>query len=177
MPRRDAFISRTALRSKCSTPIRGNGGKHHRPETGPRIAAVPELGRGFIGDGDAGEVVVFDLKTLKTTGRVKADDDADSILYDPASKARICLQCRPNNATGIDPAQGTVVATLPLGGAPEQAVADGKGIDLRQPRRQERGDRDRCPHAEDRRATSFDSGGHAGIQRHQRFHTRHPEET
>jgi len=28
----------------------------------------------------------------------------------------------------IDPAKGEVVATLPLGGAPEQAVADGKGM-------------------------------------------------
>src|SRR5215467_9131276 len=29
------------------------------------VAIVPELGRGFITDGDAAEVVVFDLKTLK----------------------------------------------------------------------------------------------------------------
>ena len=91
------------------------------------IAVVPELGRGFISDGDAGEVVIFDLKTLKATGRVKADDDADSILYDPVSKRVFVFNGRPNSATVIDPAAGTVVATLALGGAPEQAVADGKG--------------------------------------------------
>ena len=50
------------------------------------VAVVPELGRGFITDGDAGQVVIFDLKTLKTVGQVKADADADSILYDPVSK-------------------------------------------------------------------------------------------
>jgi YVTN family beta-propeller protein len=91
------------------------------------VALVPELGRGFITDGDAGEVVVFDLKTLKTTGQIKADADADSIIYDPVSKRIFVFNGEPNSCTVIDPAKGTVVATLPLGGAPEQAVADGKG--------------------------------------------------
>jgi YVTN family beta-propeller protein len=91
------------------------------------VALVPELGRGFISDGDAGQAVVFDLKTLKTVGRVKADRDADSILYDPVSKRIFVFNGEPNSCTVIDPAKETVVATLPLGGAPEQAVADGKG--------------------------------------------------
>src|ERR1022692_1961983 len=92
------------------------------------VAIVTELGRGFISDGDAGEVVIFDLNTLKPIGRAKADNDADSILYDPASKRIFVFNGQPNSATVIDPAKGTVVATLPLGGAPEQAVADGKGM-------------------------------------------------
>jgi YVTN family beta-propeller protein len=92
------------------------------------IAIVTELGRGFISDGDAGEVLIFDLNTLKPLGRVKADNDADSILYDPASKRIFVFNGQPNSATVIDPAKGTVVATLPLGGAPEQAVADGNGM-------------------------------------------------
>jgi len=92
------------------------------------VALVPELGRGFISDGDAGQVVIFDLKTLKTIGQVKADQDADSILYDPASKRLFCFNGEPNSATVIDPATGSVVTTLALGGAPEQAVADGKGM-------------------------------------------------
>jgi YVTN family beta-propeller protein len=92
------------------------------------VALVPELGRGFITDGDAGQVVIFDLKTLKTIGQVKADTDADSILYDPVSKRVFVFNGDPNSCTVIDPAKGTVVATLPLGGAPEQAVADGKGM-------------------------------------------------
>ena len=91
------------------------------------IAIVPELGRGFISDGDAGEAVIFDLKTFQVIGRVKADDDADSILYEPVSKRVFVFNGRPSTATVIDPAKGTVLATLPLGGAPEQAVADGKG--------------------------------------------------
>jgi hypothetical protein len=50
------------------------------------VALAPDLGRGFVSDGDLGEAVIFDLKTFKTLGLVKSDEDADSILYDPASK-------------------------------------------------------------------------------------------
>jgi YVTN family beta-propeller protein len=92
------------------------------------VAIVPELGRGFISDGDAGEVVVFDLKTLKVTGHIKTDKDSDSILYDPASKRIFCFNGKPNSVSVIDPASAKVISTLPLGGAPEQAVADGKGL-------------------------------------------------
>lgn len=91
------------------------------------VALAPELGRGFITDGDAGRVVIFDLKTFQTLGEIEADHDADSILYDPASKRIFCFNGEPNTATVIDPAAGKAVATIRLGGAPEQAVADGKG--------------------------------------------------
>src|SRR3984893_14928919 len=90
------------------------------------VALVPELSRGFISDGGAAQIVIFDLKTLKTIGQIKGEDDADSIIYDPASKHVFVFNGTPKSATVIDPAKGTVVATMPLGGAPEQAVADGK---------------------------------------------------
>ena len=92
------------------------------------IALVPELNRGFISDGDLGQAVIVDLKTLKTIGQVNAEKDADSILYDPASKRIFTFNGASKNSTVIDPAKGTVIATIPLGGAPEQAVADGKGM-------------------------------------------------
>lgn len=92
------------------------------------VAVVPELNRGFITDGEAGQVVIFDLNTLKTIGQVKADKDADSILYEPVSKRIFCFNGDPNSATVIDPAAGSVITTLALGGSPEQAVADGKGM-------------------------------------------------
>lgn len=91
------------------------------------VAIVHELNRGFISDGDAAEVVMFDLKTLQVTGRIKTDKDADSIIYDPASKRIFCFNGDANSAYVIDPADGKVIATLALGGAPEQAVSDGKG--------------------------------------------------
>jgi YVTN family beta-propeller protein len=91
------------------------------------VALVPELGRGFISDGDAGQAVIFDLKTFKIIGQVKAEPDADSVLYDPASKRIFVFEGDAKSATVIDPSTGTVVATIPLGGGPEQAVADGNG--------------------------------------------------
>jgi YVTN family beta-propeller protein len=92
------------------------------------VALVPDLGRGFISDGDAAQVVMFDLNTLKTIGTIKGEMDADSILYEPVSKHVFVFNGDAKSSTVIDPAKGTVIATIPLGGAPEQAVADGRGM-------------------------------------------------
>jgi len=91
------------------------------------VAVAEEFGRGFISDGGAGKVVIFDLKTLKVTGDVKADQDVDSIVYDPASKRVFAMNGDPHSSTVIDAKSGTVVKTIGLGGGPEFAVADGKG--------------------------------------------------
>jgi DNA-binding beta-propeller fold protein YncE len=92
------------------------------------VAVVPELGKGFITDGDAASVVIFDMKSLKKTGEIKSYPDTDAIVYDPASKLIFTFNGDSKNSTVIDPAKETVVKTLDLGGAPEQAVPDGKGI-------------------------------------------------
>ena len=91
------------------------------------VAVAHEFGRGFITDGAQGKVIIFDLKTLKVIGEVKADDDADSIIYDPATKRVFAQEGDPNTTTVIDAKTGTVVGTIKLGGAPEFAAADGKG--------------------------------------------------
>lgn len=91
------------------------------------VAIVNELNRGFITDGEAGKVIIFDLKTLKTMAEVAAAPDADGILYDPASKNIFTFNGDSHSSTVIDPAAGKVVATIDLGGAPEFAVADGRG--------------------------------------------------
>jgi DNA-binding beta-propeller fold protein YncE len=92
------------------------------------VAVVNELGKGFITDGAAAKVVIFDLASLKVTGEVKTEKDADAIIYDPASKRIFSFNGDPHTTTVIDPANGTVVKSLPLGGGPEFAVADGKGM-------------------------------------------------
>jgi hypothetical protein len=91
------------------------------------VALVKEVGKGFITDGDSGTVLMFDLKTLKVTGEVKADADADSIIYDPASKHLFSFNGDSRNSTVIDPRSGTVFRTLRLPGSPEFPVADGQG--------------------------------------------------
>jgi YVTN family beta-propeller protein len=91
------------------------------------VAIATEFGRGFITDGGQGKVVIFDLKTFKVIGEAKADKDADSIVYDPASKRVFSMNGDSHNCTVIDAKSGTVVGTIDLGGGPEFAVADGKG--------------------------------------------------
>jgi DNA-binding beta-propeller fold protein YncE len=91
------------------------------------VAIATEFGRGFITDGGQGKVIIFDLKTLKVIGEAKADKDADSVLYDPASKRVFSMNGDPQNVTVIDAKSGSVVGTIALPGGPEFAAADGNG--------------------------------------------------
>jgi YVTN family beta-propeller protein len=92
------------------------------------VALVPELNRGFVSDGDLAEAVMFDMKTLKVLSHIKTEKDCDSIFYDPATKRIFTFNGDSKNSSVIDPSNGTVIQTIALGGAPEQAVMDGKGM-------------------------------------------------
>jgi DNA-binding beta-propeller fold protein YncE len=91
------------------------------------VALASEFGRGFISDGAAGKVILFDLQTLKVTGEAKADKDADCIIYDPFSKRVFVMNGDPHSSTVMEAKSGSVVGTIDLGGGPEFAVADGNG--------------------------------------------------
>jgi DNA-binding beta-propeller fold protein YncE len=103
-------------------------GKISGLESSHGIAVVPDVGRGFISDGEQGKAIIFDLKTLKVVGEVNAAPDADCILYDPASKRIFTFNGDSHSATAIDPATGKAVGTINLGGGPEFAVPDGQGM-------------------------------------------------
>jgi len=91
------------------------------------IAVAPELGKGFTSNGRDGTVTVFDLKTLKETGKVKANGTPDAILYDPSSGRVFTFNHGTDDTTAIDAKSQTAVGTLAFGGEPEGAVADGVG--------------------------------------------------
>lgn len=91
------------------------------------IALAPELGRGFISNGREGTVSIFDLKTLATSSKVKAGENPDAILYDPATKRVFAFNGRSQDATAIDATNGTVLATIKLDGKPEFAASGGNG--------------------------------------------------
>jgi len=91
------------------------------------IALAPELGRGFVSNGREGTVTIFDLQTLKLISKVKAGENPDAILYDPATKRVFAFNGRSHDATAIDAAMGTVAGTIKLDGKPEFAVSDEKG--------------------------------------------------
>src|ERR1700682_1141030 len=91
------------------------------------VLVLSELGKGFVTDGDAANVAVFDLKTLRITRKIKSAPDTDSIIYDPASKLVFTFNGESKNSTVIDPVKESVVKIIDLGGAVEYPVADGKG--------------------------------------------------
>src|SRR5882724_7353637 len=91
------------------------------------IAIASELGRGFVSDGQASTVTVFDLKTLKTIAEVPTGKKPDAIIFDPATSQVFAFDGDSESATVITASDGKVAGTVPLGGGPEFAVADRKG--------------------------------------------------
>jgi DNA-binding beta-propeller fold protein YncE len=93
------------------------------------IAVDNEVNRGFITDGRDNSVVVFDLGTFKTIKTIPVTPKGpDGIMFDPSSK-RIFAFCGDGNAASvIDVNDLKEIGTVALGGGPEFAVPDGKGI-------------------------------------------------
>lgn len=88
-------------------------------------AAIDERsGHGF---GSSKPVVMWDAKTLKTIKTVDVEGGPDGIMADPFNGRVYVFSHSAPNATVIEAKDGTVVGTIDLGGAPEQAVSDGKG--------------------------------------------------
>jgi DNA-binding beta-propeller fold protein YncE len=92
------------------------------------VVVLKELGKGFVTDGEAKKVLVFDLNTLKVTGEVVTNQpDTDALVYDPASKYLFSINGNSGNATVIDPVKETALKMIDLGGSAEFGVADGRG--------------------------------------------------
>jgi len=82
---------------------------------------------GYISDGGAGAVIVFDRKTFATVASIAAGTNPDGIAYEPVTKTVWAFNGRSKNVTVIDTASRTVAATIALPGKPEFPQADGKG--------------------------------------------------
>jgi DNA-binding beta-propeller fold protein YncE len=92
------------------------------------VALAPDLGKGFISDGRADSVTVFDLATLATLATIAVPGhNPDAIVYDKASRRVFTFNGGSHDITVIDPVKGSVLATLAAGGKPEFAQADGAG--------------------------------------------------
>jgi DNA-binding beta-propeller fold protein YncE len=92
------------------------------------VAIAPELGRGFVSNGQASTVTIFDLKTLKPIADVPTGQKPDAIIYDPATSRVFAFNGESKSATAIDAATGKVAGTVDLQGGPEFAAADGHGF-------------------------------------------------
>jgi DNA-binding beta-propeller fold protein YncE len=109
------------------------------PATGKLLGEIPGIdgahevaldystGHGFATAGRSGTVTMFDLKTLKVLATHPAAEDADAIVYDPASKQVFSLNGDANSASVINPVSGESVGTIPLAGKPEFGVSAGDG--------------------------------------------------
>lgn len=95
------------------------------PDASAHGAAVdPKSNHGFA---TSKPVVMFDSKTLATIKKIDVDGGPDGLLFDPFNERVYILSHRAPNATVINTKDGSIVGTIDLGGAPEQAVTDGKG--------------------------------------------------
>jgi YVTN family beta-propeller protein len=79
------------------------------------------------GFGSSKPVVMWDAKSLATIKTIDVQGGPDGILSDPFNGRVYVFSHGAPNATVIDAKNGSVVGTIDLGGAPEQAVSDGKG--------------------------------------------------
>ena len=93
--------------------------------TNARGAAVdPKSHHGFA---SSKPVAMWDTKTQALIKTIDVEGGPDGILYDPFNQRIHVFSHRAPNDTVINAADGSVVGTIDLEGAPEQAVTDGKG--------------------------------------------------
>lgn len=90
------------------------------------FALAPDLQRGFTSNGRENKANIVDLKTLKTLSKVDTGANPDAILYEPGQREVYVFNGRGKSATVFEASSGKVVATIPLSGKPEFAVADTK---------------------------------------------------
>jgi YVTN family beta-propeller protein len=91
------------------------------------IAIIQALGKGYTSNGIINNVFVFDLKTNKVLNQINTGEKPDAIFYEPISNTIITCNAKSKDLSIIDPISEKVIATIPVGGKPETAVADEKG--------------------------------------------------
>ena len=93
--------------------------------TSARGAAVdPGSHHGFC---SSRPVLMWDSSTLATIKTIDVQGRPDGIIFEPLTERIYVLSHSQPNATVIDSKAGSVVGTIDLGGAPEQAASDGQG--------------------------------------------------
>ena len=91
---------------------------------GHGVAIDTESHHGFSSSGAIG---MFDTETMQKIKSVEVQGRPDGILFEPLTKRVCVLSHEAPNVTVIDPKDGSIVGTIDLGGAPEQAQSDGQG--------------------------------------------------
>jgi DNA-binding beta-propeller fold protein YncE len=95
------------------------------PMTNARGAAVDT--HSHHGFASSKPVAMWDTKTMAVIKTIPVDGGPDGILSDSYNHRIYVFSHRAPNATVINAADGAVLGTIDLGGAPEQAASDGRG--------------------------------------------------
>ena len=88
------------------------------------VAVAPGAGHAFS---SSSPVAMWDTKTLALIKTIEVQGRPDGILFEPLTERIYVFSHSQPNATVIDAKDGSVVGTIDLGGAPEQAASDGMG--------------------------------------------------
>jgi DNA-binding beta-propeller fold protein YncE len=92
------------------------------------IAFCNELNKGFISNGKANSVTVFDLKNFQVTDTVAINGiNPDAIMYDAYSKQVFVFNGKSKDVTVFDAATLKITGSVKLPGKPEFAVTDLNG--------------------------------------------------
>jgi DNA-binding beta-propeller fold protein YncE len=92
--------------------------------SGHGVVVDPKTHHGFL---TSKPVVMFDTNTLSVIKTIEVQGNPDGIFFDASTERVYDLSHSAPNATVIDAKDGSIVGTIDLGGAPEQATSDGNG--------------------------------------------------
>jgi DNA-binding beta-propeller fold protein YncE len=88
------------------------------------VAVDPKSQHGFC---SSSPVVMWDATTLEIIKTIEVQGRPDGIMFEPVTERIYVFSHSQPNATVIEGKDGSVVGTIDLGGAPEQAASDGHG--------------------------------------------------
>jgi len=83
---------------------------------------------GYISDGGANAVVIFDRATFATVDTIPVGQGPDAILFEPSTQTVWAFNGHSKDVSVISAAERKVIATISLPGRPEFPAADGKGL-------------------------------------------------
>ena len=91
------------------------------------IVILPDGKTGFVTDGGAGNVAVFDPATLEVVARIPAGNNPDGPVYDSSTRTLWAFNNAGGDVTVIDPSTRKAIATVSLPGKPEFPATHGHG--------------------------------------------------
>lgn len=92
--------------------------------SGHGVAIDPQSHHGFSSSKPLG---MFDTQTLKKIKSIDVEGRPDGILFEPFTRRIYVFSHQAPSITVLDPQDGSVVGTIEVGGAMEQAQSDGQG--------------------------------------------------